>query len=318
VSVTSTLTATLTVVDVVKRYGARRALAGVTLEVGPGEVLGLLGPNGAGKSTLVSIVGALLVPDAGAVWVDGVDVVARPATARARIGLAPQDTGLYEVLTVREHLVFFADLVGLRRRARAARVDELASAFRLEGLMDRPAFQLSGGERRRLHTAIAFVARPRLLLLDEPTVGADIETRGALLEVVRHAADDGAAVVYSTHYLPEIEMLRASIAILDGGRVIARGALDALVAAHGRAAVELSFDGPPPCDLGAARAIAGGSVVRVDASDPATAVPAILARLGPAVERLRGVELLRPSLDSVFVSLTGRRYDEEEGHVAVA
>jgi ABC-2 type transport system ATP-binding protein len=308
----------LTLVDVVKRYGHRTALDGVSFEVGPGEVLGLLGPNGAGKSTLVSIAGALLAPDAGAVRVDGIDVVARPATARARIGLAPQDTGLYEVLSVREHLVFFAELAGLRRRPRAARVDELGVTFRLDGLMDRRAHQLSGGERRRLHTAIAFVARPRLLLLDEPTVGADIETRAALLEVVRRAADEGAAVVYSTHYLPEIESLRASVAILDRGRVIARDALDALVATHGRGAVELSFDGPPPCDLGAARGVGAGSVVRVDAPDPATAIPAILAHLGPAAERLRGVELLRPSLDSVFLSLTGRRFDTEADSVVVA
>src|SRR5207253_3582369 len=159
----------LTLVDVTKRYGSRPALDGVSLEVGAGEVLGLVGPNGAGKSTLVSIVAGLRRPDSGQVLVDGIDVVADPGAIRRRVGLAPQDTSLYEVLTVRENLAFFAELVGLGRRARATRIDELAGALRLGPLLDRAAFQLSGGERRRLHTAIAFVHRPRLLLLDEAT-----------------------------------------------------------------------------------------------------------------------------------------------------
>nr|MDP9332812.1 ABC transporter ATP-binding protein [Actinomycetota bacterium] len=191
----------LSVFEVVKRYGARTALDGVSLEVERGEVLGLLGPNGAGKSTLVSIVAGLRRPDSGTVLVEGIDVVAESPAARARVGLAPQETGLYEVLTVRENLAFFADLAGMGRRARATRIDELAVALRLTALLDRTAFELSGGERRRLHTAIAFLHRPPLLLLDEATVGADVETRAALLDVVRAVANGGAAVVYSTHYL---------------------------------------------------------------------------------------------------------------------
>jgi ABC-2 type transport system ATP-binding protein len=309
--------ALLDAVDVVKHYGPRPALAGASLQVRAGEVVGLLGPNGAGKSTLVSIVAGLCPPDSGRVRVAGVDVVAEPSVARSRIGLAPQETGLYELLSVRENLAFFAELAGLRRRARNARIDELATALQLDALLDRTAFALSGGERRRLHTAIAFVHRPSLLLLDEPTVGADIATRAALLDVVRAAADDGAAVVYSTHYLPEVERLDATVALLVDGRLIVTGPLHALVAAHGRAAVELRFDGPPPeSAFGGLAATISGDVVRVDAADPPTAVPEIMNRLGPHVTRLRGVELLRPSLDSVFVALTGRRYDAEVGDVA--
>src|SRR5262249_36023231 len=157
------------------------------------------------------------------------DVVARPRAIPERVGVAPQDTSLYEVLTVRENLAFFAELVGLGRRERAARIDELAESLRLTSLLDRAAFQLSGGGRRRRHPAIAVVHRAPLLLLDEATVGADIETRGALIDVVRSAVSDGAAVLYSTHYLPEVEALNASVAILVAGRMIATGALDALV-----------------------------------------------------------------------------------------
>jgi ABC-2 type transport system ATP-binding protein len=217
---------------------------------------------------------------------------------------------VYELLTVRENLAFFAELAGLRRSARARRIDELAHALRLEPLLDRTAFELSGGERRRLHTAIAFVHRPSLLLLDEPTVGADVATRSALLDVVRAAADEGAAVVYSTHYLPEVELLDATVALLVDGRIIAAGTLDTLVNAHGRAAVELRFDGPPPeSAFGGFTTTVSGDTVRIDATDPPTAVPGIINCLGSHAARLRGVELLRPSLDSVFVALTGRRYD---------
>jgi ABC-2 type transport system ATP-binding protein len=309
----------LRVVDIVKRYGDRPALAGVSLTVEPGQILGLLGPNGAGKSTLVSIVAGVQTPDAGEVFVGGANVVTEPSVARPRIGFAPQDTGLYEVLTVRQNLVFFAELAGLKRRARAERVDETAQALRLDGLLDRTAFQLSGGERRRLHTAIAFVHRPPLLLLDEATVGADIETRAALLDVVRAAADEGSAIVYSTHYMPEVETLRAAVAMLVDGRVIAAGRLEDLVAAHGRGGIELTFDGPAPAlDLGELTAITRGDTLRVDVTDPAAVVPAIMSRLGRSAARVRSVELLRPNLDSVFLALTGRRFDAEERDAAAA
>jgi ABC-2 type transport system ATP-binding protein len=309
----------LSVRGVSKRYGARQALDRVSLRVAAGEVLGLLGPNGAGKSTLVSIVAGVRRADSGEVLVDGIDVARHPASAAWRIGLGPQETSLYEVLTVGENLAFFAELVGLGRRARAARIEELTSAFQLGPLIDRPASQLSGGERRRLHTAIAFVHRPPLLVLDEATVGADVETRAALLDIVRAAADDGTAVLYSTHYLPEVETLGATVAILVAGRVITTGRLDALIAAHGRGKVELTFAGPPPrVELGQWPAAVEGNVVRIDAADPAGAVPIILARLGALASSLRGVEVLRPSLDSVFLTLTGCRYASDATDVSAA
>ncbi len=309
----------LEVTDLTKSYGERRALDGVSLGVLRGEIVALLGPNGAGKSTLVSVIAGLLRPDAGCVRVDGIDVAARPRAARTRIGLAPQDTGLYDVLTVSENLRFFGEIAGLRNATLAGRIAELAHAFRLDALLARPARELSGGERRRLHTAIAFLNRPPLLLLDEPTVGADIETRAALLDVVRAAARNGAAVLYSTHYLPEVDALGASVTILVRGRVIASGRVDALVAEHAVPAAELTFDGPaPPCTDDGAAVTREGSVLRITASDPAAAVARVVSRLGSDTRRLRAIELLRPGLDSAFLSLTGRRYDAEELHDVVA
>jgi ABC-2 type transport system ATP-binding protein len=291
--------------EVEKNYGGLPALSGVSVKVGAGEIFGLLGPNGAGKSTFISIAAGLRRPDSGRVLVNGVE----PTAASAHVGWASQDTALYEVLTVRENLTFFCELAGLRGRAIANRVDDLAHALRLQSLLDRAASQLSGGERRRLHTAMAFVHRPRLLLLDEATVGADIETRAALIEVVRTAADDGAAVVYSTHYLPEVEALGATVGILVEGQLVASGALDALIAQYGRCAIELTFDEiPPRIDLDGYPVTIDGSIVRVETSEPARSVPEIMQRLGPLTANLRAVEVRHPDLDSVFLALTGRRY----------
>jgi ABC-2 type transport system ATP-binding protein len=307
----------LNVDGVRKAYGGVVALDGVALDVDAGEIVGLLGANGAGKTTLVSIVAGLRRPDAGTVRVGGVDVVSNPNAARLLMGIAPQDTGVYDVLTVRQNLVFFGELCGLRGRTLATRIDALADALMLGALLSRTVALLSGGEKRRLHTAIALVGRPPLLLLDEPTVGADIETRGALLEMVRALADDGCAVVYTTHYLPEVDALRASVVLLVHGRVVVRGRVDALVEQYGTSVAELRFDGAAPdCALEGATVVRENDVLRITTHDPAAAAAAVIANLGPDTVRLRGIDLLRPSLDSVFLALTGRRY--ETADVAVS
>src|ERR1700730_5545475 len=213
-----------------KSYHHTVALAGVDLDVAAGEIVGLLGPNGAGKTTLVSIVAGLRHPDAGAVHIGGVDALAHPRAARRLLGVAPQDTGVYPTLSCRDNLRFFAELAGLRRRALQAAIDSVAEALGLTELLDRRAQSLSGGERRRLHTAIALVHRPRLVLLDEPTTGADVRTRTQLLGLVAELAAAGSAVLYSTHYLTEIEQLDATVVLIDHGRGIARGSVAELVA----------------------------------------------------------------------------------------
>jgi ABC-2 type transport system ATP-binding protein len=297
---------------VVKAYGERRALDDVSLAVAPGEVCGLLGPNGAGKTTLVSIVAGLRHADAGTVRVEGRDVEGGGPSVRAAVGLAAQETGVYPTVTVRENLELFAGLAGLRRAAAAARIAELAAVLELDGLMDRLARHLSGGERRRLHTAMAMIHRPRLLMLDEPTTGVDIATRTRLLAAIaRLAAEDGCAVLYSTHYLPEVEQLGATVAVLDHGRILVRGSLDELVAAHGSGVVELTFDGPAPELAGAE---VQGSVARILTGDhPGPVAARVVGQLGAAAERLVSVDLVRPSLETVFLAVTGRAYRSDEG-----
>ena len=301
----------LEVRGVTKSYGTKVALAGVDLDVSAGEVVGLLGPNGAGKTTLVSIVAGLRRPDGGSVRVNGIDVVADPRRARRVVGLAPQDTGVYPSLTCAQNLRLFARLAGIGRRAAAAAIDEVAAAIGLEELLTRRAGELSGGERRRLHTAIALVHRPRLVLLDEATVGADVQTRSQLLTIVRRLADEGSAVVYSTHYLGEIEQLDASVVIMDRGRVIARGDVASLVAAHAASIVELTFASPPPPFAALSHVTdveIDGSVVRLRTTEPGLATGALLKDLGARAADLRSVQVIQPSLESVFVELTGRHY----------
>ncbi|WP_033213714.1 ABC transporter ATP-binding protein [Kitasatospora phosalacinea] len=297
---------TLHIEGVHKAYGDRPVLRGVDLRIEPGEVTGLLGLNGAGKSTLVTIVAGLLPPDAGRVLVGGVDVGRHPHRARAHLGLAPQDLGIYPSVTVRDNLTLFGRLAGLRGARLRERIDKVADALELEKLFDRQGRALSGGEQRRLHTALAMLHEPRLLLLDEPTVGVDVATRSRLLQAVRDLAADGAAIGYSTHYLAELDTLRATVAILHEGTIVRRGTLAELVDTHGRAAVDLTFTErvPDGLDFGP-DAVVRGATVRLPSSDPAKTAAEALGLLGAHGSAVRSVELVRPDLETVFLSITG-------------
>jgi ABC-2 type transport system ATP-binding protein len=201
----------LSAYGLVKRYGDITALDGFELQVEPGEIAGLVGHNGAGKTTFFEIAEGLIKPDEGNVQIKG------------QIGAAPQQLALYPSVTVRETFRLFGGLAGLRGRALARAIDGTAEEMALGEVLDRRVGVLSGGQQRRTQAATALLADPGVLLLDEPTVGADPETRQALLKAVRRRADGGAAVVYCTHYLPELTELGATIAVARDGRVIARG-----------------------------------------------------------------------------------------------
>ncbi len=316
------MTAMLHIAGLRKSYGDVAALQGVDMDVSAGEIVGLLGPNGAGKTTIVSIVAGLRKADAGVVEVDGLDALKRSAEVRRRIGLAPQDLGIYPVVSVRNNLRLFGRLAGLGERELRARIDEVAQALVITELLDRQGGTLSGGQKRRVHTAIALLHRPALLLLDEATTGADVETRGRILDVVRDLAAQGSTVLYSTHYLQEVEDLGARVVLLDDGRVIARGHADELIAAHAEPVVELTFQGEVPAGSLDGSATIEGARVRIPTRDPAATLAAVLPRL-PAGS-LRSVEIMRPNLEAVYLGITGRRYEEadkqteEEGDRVVA
>lgn len=290
-----------------KRYGARRVLLGVDLSVSPGEIVGLLGPNGAGKTTVISIVAGLRRADAGSVAVGGIDAFAHPERIRGLIGLTPQHLAIYPVLSVERNLALFGALGGLSGRRLRERVIEVADALDLTELLARRASTLSGGEKRRLNAGMAIVHRPRLVFLDEPTVGADVPTRARVLEMVRALAAAGTAVVYTSHYLAEVEELAAIVAVLDNGRIVARGPVDEIVAAHARAMLRLTFSGAAPTlpDFEV-----DGEVATLETSDPPRAAAGILPRLGDAAARLRSVDIVRPSLETAYLALTARAANE--------
>ena len=273
----------LEAIDLVKRYGPVQALDGFSLHVEAGEIVGLVGHNGAGKTTFVEIVANLIRPDSGHVTIDGKD----PAAARGRIGVAPQHLGLYPSISPREHLELFGRLAGLRRAALRTAIDDLAAALRLTGFMDRHSGGLSGGQQRRIQAATALIHRPGLLLLDEPTAGADLETRQAMLDVVKQRAGEGAAIVYITHYLPELTDLQATIAVARSGGIIARGTHAELV------------DGLP----GEVRLTLGeDEEIRVSTTAPTATLIDLLSRTDRPVS---AVDVRNPSLDDLYRSLAG-------------
>lgn len=307
------MTATiLKVDDLHKAYGSVVALDGIDLTVGRGRIVGLLGPNGAGKTTLVSIICGLRRADRGRVTVNGIDAISHPQRARAHIGFAPQDMGIYPSVTVRNNLQLFAELAGLSGRRRNAQIERIAAALRLDDLLDRKSGELSGGQKRRLHTAIALLNDPPLVMLDEPTTGADVETRAALLEVVTNLAHRGSSVLYSTHYLQEIETLDATIMLIEQGKMIASGTVADLVAAHGDSVVTITFDDMPPPTLPGWEPTVEGPVMRINTDDPGRATAQILLQLETDSSRVQGIEIIRPSLETAYLALTGHRYAREE------
>jgi ABC-type multidrug transport system ATPase subunit len=283
--------------DLGKRYDQVAALDGFSLTVGRGEIVGLVGANGAGKTTFVEVVTGLVRPDRGAVRVLGVDMLRVPRQARRHLGYAPQEVALYFSATVRENLRLFGGLVGLRGPALRTAIEDVSAAMRLEAVMDRPTAVLSGGQRRRTQIATALLGTPAVLLLDEPTAGADPPTREALLTVVRDRAAAGAAVVYTTHYLPELTELDATLAVVRDGRVIARGDQDVLLTGL-LGEVRVQVDGPLPDRLPELARLVDGEL-RLSTADPAQSLAELLAQGIVPVS----VDVRKPSLDDLYHSL---------------
>jgi ABC-2 type transport system ATP-binding protein len=300
----------LEVTDVRKSYGAVEALRGVSLTVEEGEMFGLLGPNGAGKTTLLSILACLGDPSAGSVRLFGKPLDRHDFETRRRIGISTQDVSLYPELTARENLAFFGRLYGLRGPDLARRVNEVLAFTALTDRADDRVGTYSGGMKRRLNLGAAVVHRPQLLFLDEPTTGVDPQSRHHLFEEVRALNAAGVTVVYTSHYMEEVEALCPRIAILDHGRVIAcdtranllrmlDGSLTVRVA-RGLPAVAERVGHLPGVNVLAAE---GDSMTlaATDLHDLTVRVVAVLRELG--VE-LTGLEANKPSLERVFLHLT--------------
>ena len=212
-----------------KRYDDRTALDHLSLEVGKGVIFGLLGPNGAGKTTLVSLLNGLLDFEEGSVEVFGLPLGKNLAAIRSRCALVPQALALYDRLTVRENLRFFADIQMRTKEGARKNIDKAIAITRLEGVLHQKAVSLSGGQKRRLNIAIGLLNDPDLLYFDEPTAGVDAESRNEILDTIRAFKRENKTVIYTSHYLPEIEKICDEAAILDKGRVVRQGKLSALL-----------------------------------------------------------------------------------------
>jgi ABC-2 type transport system ATP-binding protein len=311
-----------------KRYGGTAALDGVTLTVAEGSVCGLLGPNGAGKTTLVRILATLVRPDGGTARIAGLDVVRQASAVRRVIGLVGQQPAVDDVLTGRQNLVMFGRLFHLGTVQAGARATELLARLGLTEAAERPAGQYSGGMRRRLDLAAGLILAPRVLFLDEPTTGLDPRGRAEVWAAVRGLVDDGTTVLLTTQYLDEADQLADHIRVIDAGRVIASGTPDELKSAIGadRLDVVLRADDqlPPAANL---LARLTGRPVEVDAAARRLSAP-VVDRMAVLTELVRaldaaGIEaedigLRRPTLDEVFLQLTGSTKDDARDDMEVA
>ena len=301
-----------------KAFGDLVAVDGVSFTARSGEIFGLLGPNGAGKTTTISCISGLLTPTAGRVRVMGHDVVREGTAARQAVGVVPQEIALYEDLSARENLQYWGGAQGLRNPALRARIQE---ALELTGLQDRarePVKRFSGGMKRRLNFACGIIHQPRVLLLDEPTLGVDPQSRMRLLDLVRTEAREGRCVLYTTHYMEEAETLCDRLAVIDHGRIIAQGTLGELRAMLGeRDILRLSGTFQPETARTAFERLDGIEVVQADENlliillaDASRRLPAIFSALASSGAEVRGTTLTQPSLESLFIKLTGKELRE--------
>ena len=307
-----------------------RAVDGIELRVDPGEIYGFLGPNGAGKSTTVLMLTTLLPPTAGKAWVGGYDVVSEGPKVRSVIGAALQEAALDPMLTGRDHLRLQATLQGISRAERKQRAAELLERVGLSEAADRKVGGYSGGMKRRLDLALALVHRPRIIFLDEPTTGLDIQSRTALWdEVARLARDDGVTVFLTTQYLEEADVLANRVGIIDHGRIVAEGTPQALKAEIGLPSIHaVPVEHADRGRLVAALVPFGESLdggtgdVIIRLRDGLAGLPAVVRAVDDAGLKLAHLEIQAPSLDDVFLAKTGRSLEgageeEEEPELAL-
>jgi len=296
-----------------KKYGELTAVDGVSFEVREGEIYGLLGPNGAGKTTTLSMISGLLRPDEGRVLFGDVDMAVDPLRIKKDLGVVPQEVALYEELTARENLHFWAGLYGLSGATLKESIQTALERVGLDDNADRKVEQFSGGMKRRLNLSMGLVHQPRVVMMDEPTVGIDPQARANILDVVRDIAQSGTTVLYTTHYLEEAEGFCDRIAIMDHGKILTEGTLAELKRMLGEGEIVTVLGNFDPAgvrdDLGQLDAVqvisAEANRLVLSAAEGAGAVQ-LLTRLLDGKLDVGGVSIQPPSLSGLFLKLTGR------------
>lgn len=301
-----------------KTYGSLVAVEDVSFTVEAGEIFGLLGPNGAGKSTTMMMLAGLVRPDAGSVHLDGQEMAPDNRESRTILGVVPQELAIYPDLTARENLDFFGRLYGLRGRELKERIDMALERTALTSRADDASGHFSGGMKRRLNFGVALLHHPRLLILDEPTVGVDPQSRAHLLDSIRELSNDGMAAIYASHYMEEVQSICRRVGIIDRGRMLALGNLDELL---GRLSAELHlYISKPregfaeklkglgelrPSNNGVATIVVSGS--KLNKSNLNETLAKVLSLIENANIELKKIETSDPNLERLFLELTGSR-----------
>jgi len=296
-----------------KRFGSLHAVDGISFEVPEGQLFGFLGPNGAGKTTTLSMISGLLKPDQGSISLGEIDVWESPKAAKRLLGLVPQDIAVYEWLSARENLMFWGSLFDLSRAELKSNVDLWLKRVGLTDRAKEPVTKFSGGMKRRLNLAIGLVHNPKVVLLDEPMVGIDPQTRSSIMELIREIAQEGTTILFTTHHLEEAEALCDRIAIIDHGRILESGSVDELARVVGDGDIVTLKGNFAPARL--KEVLAGENVNLVSAGEQTAMLT--LTHGGPGITMLlqkldregigiNEITMQKPSLESVFLKLTGR------------
>jgi len=304
--------------DLHKEFGDIQAVRGVSLAIEAGSVFSLLGPNGAGKSTTISVISGLLRPTRGDAAVLGHSITKSPLKAKSNIGVVPQDIALYEDLTARENLSFWGSMYGLRGAELTQRVDAILELAELTDRQKDKVEKYSGGMKRRLNIGVALLHKPRIVIMDEPTVGIDPQSRRKILDSVKALNREGMTVLYTTHYMEEAQELSDKIAIMDKGEVIAQGTHEELVRIVGELdRIELAFSTSIEQQLDAWSSLPGVKSITPDtdkatllAEDSDQVLPYLFEAAAKDHLRITSVTVHEPNLETVFLHLTGRALRE--------
>jgi len=307
--------ALLEVKELSKSYGNIKAVGGISFEIQKGEIFGLLGPNGAGKTTTISMLSCLLKSDSGDAFVDGYSISKDSMEVKKRIGVVPQDVSLYPTLSAQENLVFFGEMYGLTGSKLREKVDEVLEIVGLKDRRKEAINKYSGGMKRRINIAVGLLPSPKLLILDEPTVGVDPQSRTNILETLKELNKEGLTILYTSHYMEEVEFLCHRIAIMDLGKIIAIGSLNELRLLVGErdllrisTANEISKDLVETVkkipDVSEARVL--DESIEILTLHGRKLLPQIIEIFADTGVKIKSVEVKEPNLESVFLHLTGK------------
>lgn len=302
------------VLDLYKAFGETQAVQGVSFNVQQGEIFSLLGPNGAGKTTTISMLCCLLRPNSGDARVMGCSILSDPMGVKSVLGMVPQDLALYEDLTARENLTFWGKMYGLRGSALRARVKDVLEVIGLSERANQRVGKYSGGMKRRVNIGVALLHKPRVIYMDEPTVGIDPQSRRNILDSVVALKNQGMTVLYTTHYMEEAQELSDHIGIMDHGKLIACGAQDELVKLVGqRTRIDLTLSANAEGVMKAWQAVEGVERVSMEeeqisvlVDDSNLVLPRLFEAATQLAARITSVDIREPNLEAVFLHLTGR------------